>query len=126
MVCLSIAYRSDFSLHGYQGPDKHFSVKKIRQYFRNRKPLASPDVDGWRGREHLAWMFMNNDTEFQELIRTEFLLPYLTNEFLQIYSMPRKMQEASCLPSSKPMVDYVPLYVATLGGDASRLSCRNS
>ena len=29
---------------------------------------------------------MNNDTEFQELIRTEFLLPYLTNEFLQIYA----------------------------------------
>ena len=64
---------------------KHFSLKKIRHYLRNRKPLAAADVDGWRGREHLAWMFINDDTEFQELIRTEFLLLYLTNEFLQIY-----------------------------------------
>jgi hypothetical protein len=31
-------------------------------------------------------MFMNDDTEFQELIRAEFLLPYLTNEFLRIYA----------------------------------------
>ena len=74
------------SAEGQEVVDKHFSLKKIRQYFRNRKPLAAADVDGWRGREHLAWMFMNNDTEFQELIRTEFLLPYLTNEFLQIYA----------------------------------------
>ena len=29
---------------------------------------------------------MNDDTEFQELIRAEFLLPYLTNEFLRIYA----------------------------------------
>jgi len=74
------------SAEGQEVVDKHFSLKKIRQYFRNRKPLAAADVDGWRGREHLAWMFMNNDTEFQELIRKEFLLPYLTNEFLEIYA----------------------------------------
>ena len=74
------------SAEGQEVVDKHFSLKKIRQYFCKRKPLAAADVDGWRGREHLAWMFTNDDTEFQELIRSEFLLPYLTNEFLQIYA----------------------------------------
>ena len=50
------------SAEGQEVVDTHFSLKKIRQYFRNRKPLAAADVDGWRGREHLAWMFMNDDT----------------------------------------------------------------
>jgi len=34
------------SAEGQELLDKHFSVKKIRQYFHNHKPLASPDVDG--------------------------------------------------------------------------------
>ena len=108
------------SAEGQEVVDKHFSLKKIRQYFRNRKPLAAADVDGWRGREHLVWMFMNDDTEFQELIRSEFLLPYLTNEFLQNYA--KENAEGSSSLSSKPTVDCVPWYVATLGGDASRPS----
>ena len=61
------------SAEGQEVVDKHFSLKKIRQYFRNRKPLVAADVDGWRGREHLAWMFMNNDTEFH--IEFEGLMP---------------------------------------------------
>ena len=31
-------------------------------------------------------MFTNNDIEFQELVRTEPILPYLTNDFLQLYA----------------------------------------
>jgi len=36
-----------------------FSVKKIRQYFARCAPLSAQDasVDGWRPREHIAWMF---------------------------------------------------------------------
>ena len=34
----------------------------------------------------MTWMFTNDDIEFQELIRTELILPYLTNDFLQLYA----------------------------------------
>ena len=108
------------SAEGQEVVDKHFSLKKIRQYFRNRKPLAAADVDGWRGREHLAWMFMNNDTEFQELIRKELLCRISPTNSCR--SMPRTMQEGSFSLSSKQTVDCAPLYAVTLGGDASRPS----
>ena len=62
-----------------------FQRQKIRQYFRRRPPLGAPDIDGWRGREHMAWMFINHDIVFQELVRTEIILPYITNDFLQLY-----------------------------------------
>jgi hypothetical protein len=33
-----------------------FSIKKIKQFFARCSPLSAQDVDGWRPREHIAWM----------------------------------------------------------------------
>jgi hypothetical protein len=43
--------------------NKWFSVKRVRKYFRNCKALGAADIDGWRGREHVNYLFMNNDAE---------------------------------------------------------------
>ena len=36
--------------------DKFLSVDSIRQWFRRRPALGAPDIDGWQGREHIAFM----------------------------------------------------------------------
>jgi len=62
---------------------KHsFSIKKIGQYFRTCKPLNAQDADGWRGREHVGWLFSDSDSALQELLRTHLILPNILEEFL--------------------------------------------
>ena len=58
-----------------------FSIKKIKKFFCNRPPRGAPDLDGWRCREIIAFMFKNDDTELHELIRTELILPYIYGDF---------------------------------------------
>ena len=41
--------------------NKWFSLSKIRNYFRTRPALGAADIDGWRGREHVSFLFQNND-----------------------------------------------------------------
>jgi len=42
--------------------DESFPVKKIKQYLARCSPLSAQYVEGWRPREHIAWMFeMSND-----------------------------------------------------------------
>ncbi len=36
---------------------KWFSVSKVRKYFRTRPALGAADIDGWRGREHVRYLF---------------------------------------------------------------------
>ena len=59
-----------------------FSIKKIGQYFRTCKPLSAQDADGWRGREHIGWLFSDGDSAFQELLRTHLILPNILGDFL--------------------------------------------
>jgi hypothetical protein len=40
------------------------------------------DIDGWRGREHLLYLFTNNDTELRQLIIDELIFPHVMGEFL--------------------------------------------
>ena len=39
--------------------------------------MSAADIDGWRARELVAPLFMGDDEELQELIRTHLILPYL-------------------------------------------------
>jgi len=60
-----------------------FSIKKIRQYFARCTPLSAQDVDGLRPREHIAWTFNDGDEMFHDLIRTQFILPYVKGDFYE-------------------------------------------
>jgi hypothetical protein len=62
--------------------NKWFSVKNARQYFRTCQALGASDFDGWRGREHAHYLFMNNDTELHQHILDELIFPYIMGEFL--------------------------------------------
>ena len=61
---------------------KWFSVSKARKYFRTRPALGAADIDGWRGREHVRYLFQNNDSELHELIIDELIFPYVLGDFL--------------------------------------------
>ena len=43
--------------------EQHFSIDKIRKYFQRRPALGAPDIDGWRGREHIARLLTNKDED---------------------------------------------------------------
>jgi len=60
---------------------KHFNLQKIAKYFRTRSPVSAADVDGWRARELMAPLFMDDDEELQALIRDHLILPYLFGDF---------------------------------------------
>ena len=60
-----------------------FSVRNVGAYFRSASPLGAPDPDGWRGREHISHLFLNDDTEAQERIIKHLIVPYAKGEFLQ-------------------------------------------
>ena len=62
-----------------------FSIKKIRQYFARCAPLSAQDVDGWKPREHIAWMFNDGDEIFHDLIRTQLILSYVKGDFYEGY-----------------------------------------
>ena len=57
--------------------NKWFSLAKIRKYFRTRPALGAADIDGWRGREHVSYLFQNNDHELHQLIIDELIMPYV-------------------------------------------------
>ena len=38
-----------------------FNLRDTRSYFRKRPALGAPDPDGWRGREHVSHLFLNDD-----------------------------------------------------------------
>jgi hypothetical protein len=66
---------------GQEYIQKHFSVKHIAKYFRTRSPVSAAGIDGWRGRELMAPLFMGDDEELQAPIRDHLILPYLFGDF---------------------------------------------
>jgi len=61
-----------------------FSIKKIGQCFRTCKPLSAQDADGWRGREHVGWLFADGDSTLQGLLRTHLILPHILGDFRDV------------------------------------------
>ena len=55
---------------------------KSSKYFRTCQALGAADIDGWRGREHVLYLFTNNDTELHQLILDELILPSVMGELL--------------------------------------------
>ena len=62
-----------------------FSIRDTRAYFRKCPPLGDPDPDGWRGREHVSHLFLNDDAEAQRRIIKHLLVPYAKGDFHQEY-----------------------------------------
>ena len=59
--------------------EEHFSVDNIRKYFARSPSLSAQDVDGWRPREHVAFLF--SDEEFHNLIRNHMIMPFILGDF---------------------------------------------
>jgi hypothetical protein len=57
--------------------NKWFSVTTIRKYFCTPPALGAADIDGQRGREIVAYLFMNNDHELHQFLIDELTLPYV-------------------------------------------------
>jgi len=68
--------------------EKHFSVTvdKIHKYFARSPPLSVQYVDGWRPREHVAFLFSEEDEEFHNLIRKHMVMPFITGDFFPGHS----------------------------------------
>ena len=54
----------------------------IGQHFRTCKPLSAQDADGWRGREHVGWQFLDGDSTLQESLCTHLILSNILGDFL--------------------------------------------
>jgi len=61
--------------------EEHFFVDNIRKYFARPPPLSAQDVDGWRLREHVAFLFSEDDEEFHNLIRKHMVMPFVLGDF---------------------------------------------
>ena len=48
--------------------EARLSVDNIRKYYACSPPLSAQDADGWRPREHVAFLFSEEDEEFHNLI----------------------------------------------------------
>ena len=53
--------------------------------FSQLSALGAKDIDGWRGREHILYLFANNDTELHQLIIDELIFPYVMGKFLPLF-----------------------------------------
>jgi len=61
--------------------EEHFSVDNIRKKFAPSPPSSAQDADGWCSREHVAFLFSEDDEEFHNLIRKHMVMPFITGDF---------------------------------------------
>jgi len=97
-----------------------FSIKKIGQYLRTCKPLSAQDADGWRGREHVGWQFLDGDSTLQESLCTHLILPKILGDFLAEHL--DEIAGAECLCSKRQTTHYAPSTLALYGVDALYVS----
>jgi hypothetical protein len=96
---------------------RHSSKEQIFQRHKSSKifsqlPSAwSTDIDGWRGREHILYLFTNNDTELHPLETSSswgnFSLFFCPN-----------LRGAFCLRFSRKMAVFALFCVGQSGADA--------
>jgi len=58
-----------------------FSVDNICKYFARSPPLSAQDADGWRPREHVAFLFSEDDEEFHNLIQKHMVMLFILGDF---------------------------------------------
>jgi len=66
--------------------EEHFSVDNIRKYNARSPPLSAQDADGWRPREHVAFLFSEGDDELHNLIRKHMIMPFILGDFFPCHS----------------------------------------
>ena len=77
-------------------------------YFKSRPALGAPDIDGWRGKDMIAPIFMSGDTELQEKLRRHVMVPYIMESFIPEHK--RELAGATSFAYLKPNgVDVRPL-----------------
>ena len=59
-----------------------FSESYLRSSCRTCEQLSAQDADGWRGSEHVGWLFADGDSTLQGLLRTHLILPHILGDFL--------------------------------------------
>jgi len=57
---------------------RNLSADKIRKYLARFLPLSAC---GWLPREHVAFLFAEDDEELHNLIRKQMVMPFITGEF---------------------------------------------
>ena len=95
------------------------------------------DADGWRGREHVGWLFADGDSTLQGLLRTHLILPHILGDFLadhfdeiaggRMFALEKRT--IPCAPSSLALYGVVALHVSALRKCAGMLQlfpCRNT
>ena len=73
-------------------------------------------ANGWRGREHVGWLFIDGDSALQELLRTHLILPNILGTSLQNILM--KLLVAGCRRSKRHTNHCTPSSSALYGADA--------
>jgi len=61
--------------------EEHISVENIRKYFARSPPLRAQDAAGWRPREHVVFLFREEDEKFHNLIQKHMVMPYVLGHF---------------------------------------------
>jgi len=87
--------------------EEHFSVDNIRKYFARSPPLSAQDADGWRPREHVAFLFSEEDEEFHNLIRKHMVMPFVIGDFFPGHS--EEVAGGKYFALMKPNADGAPI-----------------
>jgi len=56
------------------------------KYYARSPPLSAQDADSWRLREHVAFLFSEEDEEFHNLIRKHMVMPFILGDFFPVHS----------------------------------------
>jgi len=89
---------------------ERFSVDNIRKYFDRSPPLSAQDADGWRPREHVAFLFSEDDEEFHNLIRKHMVMPFILGDFFPGHS--EEVARGKYFALAKPNANGAPFQMA--------------
>ena len=92
---------------GSTGDPPQPTVDNIRKYFARSPPLSAQDVDGWRPREHVAFLFSEDDEEFHNLIRKHMVMPFVLGDVYPGHS--EEVAGGKYFALVKPNADGAPL-----------------
>ena len=87
--------------------EERLSVDNIRKYYARSPPLSAQDNDGWRPREHVAFLFSEDDEEFHNLIRKHMVLPFILGDFFPDHS--EEVAGGKYFALVKPNADGAPI-----------------
>jgi len=87
--------------------EEQFSGVNIRKYFACSPPLSAQDVDDWRPREHVSFLFSEDDEEFHNLIRKHMVMPFVLGDIYPGHS--EEVARGKYFVLVKPNADVAPI-----------------